>query len=136
MIVRAGIRDRIVGRPPNVRLLTLFLGLVLALQWATTTGGTPGARYTQIDPAGTARLEPTTPAQPFLVPREDTRGVIGQQQTQPTEKAASPDKAAGWTAAPAAPVPARAVAPSPYHWSLSPRALVRAYDPRGPPLPA
>ena len=130
MIDGKGARDRIVGRPSNGPFVALFLALVLAFQWAST--GEPfGARHIPVDPAGTARLEPTAPSRPFLAPRDDTRAVVGQQQTQPAEKAASGDLASGF-AAPTTTDTAAAV-PGWSRASIPPKAYNRPYDARGPP---
>jgi hypothetical protein len=132
MIERKRTRDRVAGRPSNRPFVALLVALVLAFQWAAT-GGPSGARHVPVDPAGTARLEPAAPARPFLAPREDVRAVVGQQQTQPAEKASSGDEANGWTAPPPSLIDATAVAPGSSHASLSPQSHSRAYDARGPP---
>lgn len=132
MIKRKGTRDRIIGRPSNGPFVAVFLALVLAFQWAAT-GGPPGARHLPLDPAGTARLEPTSPSRPFLTPREDARAVVGQLQTQPTEKASSGDEASGFAANPTTPTDSTAAAPGSSHASLPPKSPNRAYDARGPP---
>lgn len=132
MSERKGIRDRIVGRPANRPLVALFLALVLAFQWAATTEP-HGTRYISADPAGTARLEPTAPSRPFIAPREDARAVVGQQQTQPAEKASSGDEASVFAANQPTATNSPAAAPGPSHASIPPQAHVHAYDARGPP---
>ena len=132
MIERKKTRDRVAGRQSNRPFVALFLALVLAFQWAAT-GGPSGARYIPFDPAGTARLEPTAPSRPFLAPREDARAVVGQPQTQPTEKAASGDEASGLTATPPTLTDTTTAAPGSSHASLAPKSPNRAYDARGPP---
>lgn len=132
MIERTGTRDRIVGRPSNRPFLALFLALVLAFQWAAT-GRLSGARHLPADPAGTARLEPTSPSRPFLAPREDARTVVGQQQTQPTEKASSGDEASGFAPNQPTLTDTTVAAPGSSHASLPPKSPDRVYDARGPP---
>ena len=132
MIERTGTRDWIIGRPSNRPFVALFLALVLAFQWAATSGQS-GARHIPFDPAGTARLEPTAPSRPFLAPREDARTVVGRQQAQPTEKASSGDEASGFAANQATPTDTTAAAPGSSHASLAPKSPNRAYDARGPP---
>jgi hypothetical protein len=132
MIDRTGTRNRIVGRPSNRPFVALFLALVLAFQWAAT-GGPSGARHISADPAGTARLEPTAPSPPFLTPREDARAVVGELQTQPTEKASSGAEANGFAANPTTLTDTAAAAPGSSDASIRPKSPNRAYDARGPP---
>jgi hypothetical protein len=64
----------------RARRAVLFLALALALQWGGTDAERSGFLHVA-NPANSARLEPATPAEPFLAPRELATVAIGERRT-------------------------------------------------------
>lgn len=113
------------------RRAVLSLTLALALLWGGTVAERSGLHHVA-DPANTARLEPATPAEPLLAPREPATVAIGERRTDCSgpdtndNTATLPDP---WIVAGIAGAPESAAAPQAAPSSLP----TSPYEARGPP---